>query len=244
MTVDLKGMPVDYDLIKKKINKRIFLISDSAEAFGSKYKKKFVGSQFPIHSFSFFANKNMTMGEGGLITCENPELAKKIRIIRNQGQDRRYNHIMLGNNFRPTDYAAAIGMVQLKKIDKVLIEKNRIAQVYNRAFKNSKHLEIPYLPNFVSRHSWYMYCLKLKKPKLRNKLVEYLNKNNIDTRLSFPPIHLQPYYKKKFKYKKNDFPESEKTFESFVDIPCWMGMNNKQIKYVIKKIRSFFNKYE
>merc|ERR1711991_141723 len=98
---------------------------------------------------------------------------------------------MLGNNFRPTDYAAAIGMVQLKKIDKVLIEKN-----------------------------------------------------NIDTRLSFPPIHLQPYYKKKFKYKKNDFPESEKTFESFVDIPCWMGMNNKQIKYVIKKIRSFFNKYE
>ena len=121
---------------------------------------------------------------------------------------------MLGNNFRPTDYAAAIGMVQLKKIDKVLIEKNRIAQVYNRAFKNSKHLEIPYLPNFVSRHSWYMYCLKLKKPKLRNKLVEYLNKNNIDTRLSFPPIHLQPYYKKKFKYKKNDFPESEKTLSS------------------------------
>ncbi len=241
MTVDLKGMPVDYDKIKKKLKKKIFLISDSAEAFGSKYKNKFVGSQFPIHSFSFFANKNMTMGEGGLVTCENSELAKKIRIIRNQGQDKRYNHIMLGNNFRPTDYAAAIGIVQLKKIDKVLNEKNKIAKRYNEAFKKSKNLEIPFLPNFVSRHSWYMYCLKLKKGNLRNKFVKYLNKNKIDTRLSFPPIHLQPYYKKKFKYKKNDFPISESTFESFVDIPCWMGMTNKQIEYIIKKINDFFN---
>ena len=244
MTVDLKGMSVDYDEIKKKLKKyKIPLIADSAESFGAKYKNKFIGNQFPMHSFSFFANKNMTMGEGGLITCENQNLAKKIRIIRNQGQDGRYNHVLLGNNFRPTDYAAAIGLVQLTKINKVLDEKEKIAKIYNKAFKDSKNIETPYVPKYATRHSWYMYCLKLKKKSLRNKFIKYLQKNEIDTRLSFPPIHLQPYYKKKFKYKKDSFPISEETFNSFVDIPCWMGMSKKQIFYIIKKINEFFKKH-
>ena len=118
-----KGMPIDYDDIKKKIKKyKIPIISDSAEAFGAVYKNKKVGSQLDMHSFSFFANKNMTMGEGGLVTTNNKAMANFCKILRNQGQEGRYNHTYIGNNYRPTVYAAAIGIEQLKKIENVLIE--------------------------------------------------------------------------------------------------------------------------
>jgi perosamine synthetase len=240
ITVDLKGMPVDYDSINKKIKKyNIPLISDSAESFGAEYKKKKVGRQFDLHSFSFFANKNITMGEGGLITCNSDMLAKKIRIIRNQGQNRRYNHTVIGNNFRPTDYAAAIGIEQLKKVDKILFSKNQISKSYDKAFSKFPNVSTPFVPNYVSVHSWYMYSLKFKNSFISNKFKNFLLKKKIDYRVSFPPIHLQPIYKKKFGFKKNSFPISEKIANTFVDLPCWSGMTNKQVNYIINQV-SFF----
>jgi perosamine synthetase len=242
ITVDLKGMPVDYDDLKKKLKKyKIPLISDSAEAFGAVYKKKKVGSQFDMHSFSFFANKNMTMGEGGLVTTNNKKMAEVCRIIRNQGQEGRYNHTFIGNNYRPTDYAAAIGLEQLKKIENVLNKKGEIAKIYNKAFSNEKFIKTPHVPSYVTRHTWYMYCIKFSKKISRKKIQKILHSNGIDTRLSFPPIHLQPIYKKIFGYKKGDFPVSEQIFEQFLDIPCWMGMGKKNINYIIKIIKSAVN---
>ena len=238
ITVDLKGMPVDYDNLKKKLKKfKIPLISDSAEAFGAIYKKKKVGSQFDMHSFSFFANKNMTMGEGGLVTTNNKKMAEACKIIRNQGQEGRYNHTFIGNNYRPTDYAAAIGIEQLKKIEKVLNEKGKIAEIYNKELGKEKFIGIPYLPSFVTRHTWYMYCITFSKNISRKGVQEFLHSKGIDTRLSFPPIHLQPIYKKMFGYKKGDFPISESIFDQFLDIPCWMGMGRKNINYIIKNIK-------
>ena len=242
ITVDLKGMPVDYDDLKRKLKKyKIPLISDSAEAFGAIYKNKKVGSQFGMHSFSFFANKNMTMGEGGLVTTNNLKMAKVCRILRNQGQEGRYNHTFLGNNYRPTDYAAAIGIEQLKKIEKVLIKKGEIAKIYNKAFKNEKFIDTPFLPSYVTRHTWYMYCIKFSKNISRKKIQRIIHQKGIDTRLSFPPIHLQPFYRKKFGYKKGDFPISEKIFDQFLDIPCWMGMGKKNINHIIREIKSAIN---
>jgi perosamine synthetase len=239
ITVDLKGMPVDYDDLKKKLKKyKIPLISDSAEAFGAIYKRKKVGSQFGMHSFSFFANKNMTMGEGGLVTTNNKKMANFCKIIRNQGQEGRYNHTFIGNNYRPTDYGAAIGLEQLKKIDKVLFEKAKIAKIYNKAFSNEEFIETPFVPNYVTRHTWYMYCIKFSEQVSRKKIQKILNSKGIDTRLSFPPIHLQPIYKKIFGYKKGDFPVSEKVFKQFLDIPCWMGMGRKNLYNIINIIKS------
>ncbi len=124
MSVDLKGQPVDYDeIIELCDRKGIPLIADSAESFGAIYKSKKVGSQALAHSFSFFANKNLTTGEGGLITTNDTELAKKLKIIRNQGQEGRYNHTHLGNNFRMNDITATIGIEQLKKIDQIINKK-------------------------------------------------------------------------------------------------------------------------
>jgi len=124
IVTDLKGMPVDYDKFKKLSKKtNIPIIADSAESFGAKYKNKFVGGQLLAHTFSFFANKNLTTGEGGMIVTNNNKLEKKLRIIRNQGQNKRYNHIVLGNNFRMTDISASVGIVQLSKIKSCIRKK-------------------------------------------------------------------------------------------------------------------------
>ncbi len=239
MTVDLKGQPVDFDKIKSISKKyKIPLISDSAESFGAMYKNKYVGSQAFVHTFSFFANKNITMGEGGLITTQNDKFAKLLRIIRNQGQSHRYNHVELGNNFRPTDYSAAIGLQQIKKINKVISQKSEIAMYYSNIFKNLKNISPPYVPDYASKPSWYMYCVNFKNKKTRNKVMKALDRNNIDTRLSFPPIHLQPYYKKRFKYNNNKFNKTKNIFDRFLDIPCWPKMGKKNIHKIIDIIKS------
>tara|TARA_B110000858_G_C17792691_1_gene470768 strand:+ start:986 stop:2083 length:1098 start_codon:yes stop_codon:yes gene_type:complete len=241
MTVDLKGMPIDYDYLKKNLKKyKIPLISDSAESFGAMYKNKMVGNQFDIHTFSFFANKNITMGEGGMITCKSKKIYKILKMIRNQGQISRYKHIILGNNFRPTDYAASIGRVQLKKLNSVLSKKNLIAKKYNDAFKNIKDLKTPIVPSYVSKHSWYNYCILLKNAKMKIKFKKYLKQNKIDFRESFPPIHLQPLYKQIIK-KKLKLSKSVHTFSRFIDLPIWSNMSEFQINYIIKKIKNFFN---
>jgi len=233
IVVDLKGMPIDFDEILYAF-KKYKIISDSAESFGAEYKNKKVGSQVKTHIFSFFANKNITMGEGGLITTNDDKLANICRIIRNQGQDKRYHHIMIGNNFRPTDYAAAIGIEQMKKIEKVLTQKNKIAKFYERELGNNINIKIPYVPSYVTKHSWYMYCVIINNKISRDKVKYFLEKNGVETRLSFPPIHLQPIYKKIFDYKKGDLPIIEEIYKTFLDIPCWMGMKLNEINTVCK----------
>ena len=124
IVTDLKGMPVDYDkYIKLSKKTKIPIIADSAESFGAEYKNKKVGSQLLAHTFSFFANKNITTGEGGMVVTNDDRLEKKLRIILNQGQNKRYNHIMLGNNYRMTDISASMGLIQLKKLNSCLKKK-------------------------------------------------------------------------------------------------------------------------
>jgi perosamine synthetase len=238
MTVDLKGMPVDFDAINAVAEKHnIPILSDSAESFGAKYKNMLVGSQCLAHSFSFFANKNITMGEGGLIATNDHAVKEMCRIVRNQGQSERYKHVIIGNNYRLTDLTAAFGVEQLKRVEWIMEEKNRIAAYYNEAFADHPLIATPYLPSYVSRHSWYMYCLILDKSVDRDVAVVKLKELGVDSRLSFPPIHLQPVYREKFGYREDDFPISEATFNTFIDIPCWPNMTQAQMKRVVSAVK-------
>lgn len=242
MTVDLKGLPIDYDKFTELSNETgIPFIADSAESFGSIYKGKKVGSQALIHSFSFFANKNMTTGEGGVCVTNDIELASKLRIIRNQGQEGRYNHTHLGNNFRMTDILAAVGIEQLKKIDFILDEKVKIADLYKKKFEEIESVETPFVPDYVDRPSWYMYGIKVNELK-RDELLKYLEKKNIECRLSFPPVHIQPYFKNKYNFSTNDYPIAYKSFISFLDIPIWAGIEEEKLNYIVKEINTFLSK--
>jgi perosamine synthetase len=242
IVTDMKGMPVEYDVLKKLSKKNnIPIISDSAESFGAKYKNKKIGSQLLAHTFSFFANKNLTTGEGGMVVTNNDKLAKKLRIIRNQGQNKRYNHILLGNNYRMTDTSAAMGIVQLKKLPKALRKKQIIANRYNDYFSGLNQVTVPRVPYFVTQHSWYNYSIKVSS-RYRNKLIRYLDEKKIETRLSFPPIHVQPYYEKKFIKEKKYLKKSSKTYSEFLDIPIWADLKKKDQLYVITTIKNFFKK--
>lgn len=241
ITVDLKGLPVDYDAFNQLSEEfGIPFISDSAESFGAIYKGQILGSQALAHSFSFFANKNITTGEGGMVTTNDEDLFKKLLIIRNQGQEGRYNHTWLGNNYRMTDLLAAVGIEQLKKIDKFLDDKESIARYYTSHFIKEENIKPPYVPGYVDRHSWYMYSLSLNSNN-RDELINYLQEKSIDTRLSFPPIHIQPYYIKRFGYKIDDYPLSIKSYSKFLDIPIWPDIGISNQNYIIRTIKNFYS---
>jgi perosamine synthetase len=237
MTVDLKGMPVDFYAILAVARRHgIPVLSDSAESFGAIYRGRKVGSQAPLHSFSFFANKNITMGEGGLVTTDDDRLGDLVRTIRNQGQSERYVHVMIGNNYRLTDLAAAFGIEQVKRADWILGEKRALAAVFDQKLAGHPLIRTPFVPDYVDRHTWYMYCLTLDEGVDRDAVVRAMRERGVDSRLSFPPIHLQPVYREKFGYKDGDFPLSERIFRSFIDIPCWVGMDSRMVDRVVDAV--------
>lgn len=230
--VDMNGMPADYDEILEIAEKHsIPVIWDSAESLGAKYKGRIVGSIAPIHVFSFFPNKNITTGEGGMITTDNDELCEKMKVLRNQGQDNRYHHIVIGYNYRMTEVQAAIGIEQLKKLERVVVEKQRIANVYNKEFAETRHIWPPFVPNYVSQHAWYMYAVNVDGH--RDEIVKKLKERGIDTRLSFPPIHIQPVYKEMFKFSENSLPVTYAAWSRLVNIPIWPGLDKARQQYVI-----------
>lgn len=234
--VDMNGMPVDYDSILNVARKHgLAVVADSAESLGAEYKGRKIGGIAPIHIFSFFPNKNISTGEGGMVTTNDDNLARKMRIIMNQGQDKRYNHIVLGYNYRMTNIQAAVGVEQLKKLNYILTEKDKIARRYNEALKDCKNIKIPYAPDYVTKHAWYMYTINVNNID-RDKVVKELDGVNIETRLSFPPVHIQPFYKEKFGYREDSLPISYESWKRLINIPIWVGLGEKQ-DYVIQKLK-------
>ncbi|MFH1225437.1 MAG: DegT/DnrJ/EryC1/StrS family aminotransferase [Candidatus Diapherotrites archaeon] len=242
ISVDMNGMPADYDEITELCEKKgIALVADSAESLGATYKKRRIGSIAPLHCFSFFPNKNITTGEGGMVTTGDAELAEKMRKIRNQGQEGRYRHVMLGNNYRMTDLQAAVGNSQLARLDSVISEKQGLADEYYRALEGVKGLELPHIPDYVTQHAWYLYTVNVDAKK-RDIIVEGLAKEGIETRLSFPPIHAQPYYAERYGYGKADFPVSYSLWKSLIDIPLWCGMGKEKQEIVVSHLKKILGR--
>ena len=238
ISVDMNGLPIDYDVVLAFAERHgLKIIADSAESLGAVYKGRKVGSIAPIHIFSFFPNKNITTGEGGMITTNDDEKNVLLRQLRNQGQDYRYHHIHLGYNYRMNDVPAAIGIEQLKRVEFILSEKEKIVERYNDAFRDGPDIFPPFVPNYADQHSWYMYAVSLRDGLDRDKIVSELKVRGIDTRLSFPPIHIQPYYQKKFGYKNNSLPVSFKAWKQLIDLPIWVGLTVDDQNYVIENLK-------
>lgn len=238
IVVDMNGLPVDYEAVMKFARRHsLQVISDSAESLGAVYKEEKVGSIAPIHIFSFFPNKNITTGEGGMITTDNDDIADLVRKLRNQGQERRYRHSLLGYNYRMSDIQAAIGLEQLKKLDYVLRKKTGIANTYSEAFEGESCLTAPVVPRYVDQHAWYMYTVSVGSTIDRDSVVNELAARGIDTRLSFPPIHIQPFYKERFGYTETSLPVSWRAWQQLINIPIWAGLSELEQEYVIDNLR-------
>jgi perosamine synthetase len=199
IVVHLYGHPVDMDPILEIARRRnLIVVEDAAEAHGAEYKGRRVGNLGRCGVFSFFGNKIITTGEGGMIVTDDEALASKMRIIGGQGQDpkRRYWFPMVGYNYRMTNVAAAIGLAQLERIDEALATRARLSEWYREALAPLDDvIERPATEDWA-RHAFWMYTVKLRsggEPE-RDKLMAALNADGIETRPVFYPMHLLPMY--------------------------------------------------
>ena len=199
IAVHIYGHPAKMDAIRNIASKNdLKVIEDAAEAHGALYKGHRVGNLGDVGCFSFYGNKTVTTGEGGMIVTDNPDLAEKIRILRDHGMspEKKYWHIVLGYNYRMTNLQAALGVAQMEKIDSLLAAKERISLQYSKALRNVPGINLPQDNDWAVRSTW-LYTITINAKafgKNRDELMEFLKSHEIDARPAFPSIHNQPIY--------------------------------------------------
>ena len=232
------GFPVDMNKIIKIANiKKIKIIEDAAEMIGQKYFDKRCGSFGDLSTFSFYANKHITTGEGGMILTNNKTLAAKCKSLRNlcfgTGSD-RFNHDDIGWNYRITNVQAAIGCGQLKNISWIVKRKREIGKLYYKLLKKNNKIVIQPLKNYFSNNIFWVYGVIIKgnSKNKRDKIVKMLNTNNIQTRNFFYPMHKQKIFKKMKIFGKKKYPVAEYLSNNGFYLPSGLGIRNKEIVYI------------
>ena len=245
--VHFAGQPCDMNKIfeiAKKYNLKI--IEDAAHALPAFYKNKKIGTLSDITCFSFYATKTLSTGEGGMAVTNNKQYMNSIKRNRLHGIDKdawnRCNEIgswyyeVVDNGFKynATDIASALGLIQLKKLEKMQDARCKIAKKYTKAFKNSV-VKTPYIKK-DRQSSWHLYVIKVNN---RNELIEILKKKQIGTSVHFIPVHKHPYYKKKYNYKNSTYPIANQVFEKSLSLPIYPNLKDDEIDYIIKNIKKY-----
>ncbi len=250
--VHMGGYPVDMDPILKIAKKYgLYVIEDAAHAAGAEYNGKKIGSLSHSTCFSFYATKTITTGEGGIITTNDYNFSEKVRMLSLHGLSKDawnrygskgtwyYEILDLGYKYNMTDIQASLGIWQLKKIDFFTHKRREIAQKYNQAFSTIDEIILPPRDTRKSKHIYHLYTIRLLLNKLkidRDYFIKALREENIGSSVHFIPIHLHPFYKKKFNFKKGDFEKAERVFESIISLPIYPTMSDKDINDVINAV--------
>jgi len=232
--VHLYGKPAKMNKIMEIADKyKIAVIEDAAEAHGAEVMNKKVGSIGVMGCFSFYGNKIITTGEGGMLVTNNKDLYEKARILRDHGMSlsKRYWHDIVGFNYRMTNMQAAIGCAQMEKIDSILKTKINIATMYNKFLSGHQSLILPKSDN-SSKHVYWMYPVVFNlqgkdNNKIRDDVADLLKLSKIDSRPFFFPIHIMPPY-----YENFSLPVSEKLSLTGIVLPSYVGITNKEIKKI------------
>jgi dTDP-4-amino-4,6-dideoxygalactose transaminase len=246
--VHFGGQPCNMEPILKiaKAHK-LHVIEDAAHALPASYEGKKIGTIGDITCFSFYATKTITTGEGGMATTENSEWAERMRMMSLHGIShdawKRYTKegswyyevLCPGFKYNLTDIAAAIGIEQLSKCTEFWKARKRIAYVYDKCFADLPEIQIPSCqPNL--EHAWHLYVIQLNLERLkisRNQFIEALREKGIGTSVHFIPLHLHPYYRNKFGYKPEDFPNASAVYDQIVSLPIYPKMTEADVESVI-----------
>jgi dTDP-4-amino-4,6-dideoxygalactose transaminase len=256
--VHYSGHPAELDYIYEIAEKyNLFVIEDAAHAVSAKYKGKFIGSSSNPVCFSFYATKNLTTAEGGMLTG-NPEFIEKARVISLHGMSRDawkryskegswyYEVVTPGFKYNMTDIQASLGIWQLRKLGRFQARRREIVKMYNEHFSKEEALEIPVERQHVE-HAWHLYVLRLNASALkigRNEFIEELAKRNIGTSVHFIPVHIHPYYKKKYNYKPEDFPVAYSNYLRMVSIPLCPKLTDNDVYDVIEAVLDVVKVYK
>lgn len=241
--VDYGGQPArwsEFQKLKRKYN--IKLINDNCHALGSIYNKDrgYAAKYADLVTLSFHPVKAITTGEGGAILTNNNEYNKKSKLLRSHGMIRKNNQHWkyemkeLGYNFRLPDINCALGISQIKRLDIFLKKRSKIANYYDKIFSNNDKFSV-LTKTKNSKSSYHLYPLLLNLKiirKTKNQIIKEFLQKNIKLQVHYIPVNTQPYYKKKYGFKKNKFKNSMKFFESCISFPIYYDLSDKQLKYI------------
>jgi UDP-4-amino-4,6-dideoxy-N-acetyl-beta-L-altrosamine transaminase len=253
--VDFAGYPVNTEELRSLTDQYgLWILEDSCHAPGayftdSKGVNQRCGNGFysDLSIFSFHPVKHITTGEGGMITTNDINKAKRIKKLHIHGITKEpellqenhggwyYEMQELGFNYRITDFQCALGLSQLQRADQWLKRRKEIAGIYSKAFNDHEFILTPKIRPGIS-HAWHLYVIQVPE---RKKLYDHLRAKRINTQVHYIPVHLQPYYKK-FGWKKGDFPNAEKYYQHCLSLPMYPGLTDDQQSYTIEKILDFY----
>jgi perosamine synthetase len=226
------------------------VIEDAAHAFPAKYHDRFVGTLSPLTAFSFYATKTLTTGEGGMVTTEDGALASRIRMMRLHGMSKdawkrysvegswRYEVVEAGYKYNLTDMQAALGLSQLRKTEKMLQQRIRLADFYTRGLAGCEMFCLPRISATV-QHAWHLYVILLRPETLtigRDQFISELHRRGIGTAVHFIPLHLHPYYQKQWGYFRGQFPVAEDYFDRCLSLPLYPGMTPGDVERVTQNL--------
>ena len=242
------GLPIDMDPLLKIAKKyKLKVIEDAAEVLGLKYKNKECGSFGDVSTFSFYANKHITTGEGGMIVTNNKQIAEKCKSLRNIcfNEERRFLHYDLGWNYRFTNLQSAIGLAQLEKLNHFIIKKRKIGKIYNKELSKIKIFNTPLEKKEYAKNIYWVYGLVLKRnsPIKLDIFMKKLKKFGIETRNFFWPLHQQPVLRKMGFFKKTKLPVAEYLSRNGFYLPTGLSITSAQQKYVVNIIKKITLKY-
>ena len=250
IAVDYAGQPCDWDSLKTIANRHgLALIDDACHALGGSYKGRSVGTLADLNTFSLHPVKHITSGEGGLVTTNDSELARQMRIFRNHGitTDHRerseqgswfYEMMDLGFNYRLTDIQCALGLSQLKKLNAWVERRQEIAKLYDTAFAEIPGITPLNLKEEVS-HAYHLYVVRVDSNILgieRSELFNALRAEGIGVNVHYVPVHLHPYYRDNFASEPGQCPVAERAYQEILSLPMFPMMSNEDVQSVVDSI--------
>lgn len=239
----------DIEILKEiSSDNNILLIEDAAESLGAKIDRRMVGTFGQSAMFSFCQNKVITTGEGGVIVTNSRDIYEKIRLVRSHGRvekksddyfstTKSMDYIQIGYNFRMSAISAALGLSQIKKIDKITKMRRKNAQYFNKKLDGVSQIKLPLEPK-NQYHVYQMYTIQLKNSKDRDRLQNHLAKAGIMTKVYFDPIHLKTFYKTQYRYTAGHLPKTEEISKKVLTIPLYPTLTYNEMDYIIDNIKN------
>lgn len=251
IAVDYAGQPCDYDALRAIADRHhLILIADACHSLGAEYKNRKVGTLADLTVFSFHPVKHITTGEGGMVVTDNAKYAEKMRRFRNHGitTDHRqrarddtwsYEMLDLGYNYRLTDFQCALGLSQLQKLPAWISYRREIAEKYDRAFA-----EIPVVRPLKAlddcKHAYHLYVIRLCREGQvadRSVIFDFLRKNGTGVNVHYIPVHLQPFYQRRFGTNQGTCPVTERLYKEILSLPIHPTMKEVEVKHVVQTLK-------
>ena len=248
MVMHYGGYPCDMKAIMGIAERQgLYVVEDAAHAPGAEYKGKKCGLIGDIGCFSFFSNKNLVTGEGGMVATRNKALAERIRRMRSHGMealswDKYHGHLSsydikgLGYNYRTTEIQSALGLIQLKKLDRNNGKRKRLVEIYRKGLQKADKISVPF-SKFEGNPSYHLFPILVAPSIDRKKVMEKLKNFGIQTSVHYPPVHLFSLYRNQFVYKKGDLPKTEEMSGREMTLPLHPLLGTGDVKWIVKKLK-------